>query len=108
MKTGDYDGLFIIRMRGTEQETQSVAREVEELITRLGGQIAVARSMGRRRLAFRIAKQTEGVYHHVRFTAPREQIREFDRLLRLNENIIRFMTISGDEIPAPQEPVAAA
>jgi small subunit ribosomal protein S6 len=64
----------------------------------VGGSIETAQSLGRRKLAFRIAKQMEGHYHLLRFQAPTEQIRELERLFRLNEAVVRFIILSADEI----------
>lgn len=96
----DYEALVILRAAGTEQDAAQHAAQIEEHIKKSGGQIINAQSLGRRRLAFRIARQTEGYYHLVRFRAPSEQIGGLDRLLRLNDTVVRFMILSADDIPA--------
>ena len=98
-KHGSYEALFILRSAGTEQEVSRSAAALEEPIKRLGGQIEQAQSMGRRRLAFRISKQAEGYYHLMRFLAPTDQLRELERLFRLNEGIVRFMILNAEELP---------
>jgi len=67
--------------------------------------------MGRRRLAFRIARQAEGYYHLLRFWADPDQIGELERLFRLNEAIVRFLILSRDHGSLPdqhQAPAASA
>ena len=97
----DYEALVILKAAGTEQELAQHASQLEEQIKKLGGSIATSQSMGRRKLAFRISRQTEGYYHLLRFRAPTEQVSELERLFRLNEVIVRFMILNGEEtVPA--------
>ena len=105
--TRDYESLVIFKAAGTEQELAQQAARIEEQIKKLGGRIEHIQGMGRRRLAFRIARQTEGYYYVFRFHAPTEQVAELERLLRLNEAIVRFMILSEDELVPPAPPPKA-
>ena len=98
MTTRAYEALVIFKGGGTEQEVARQAAQLEEPIKKIGGRIETTQSLGRRKLAFRIAKQAEGHYHLLRFQAPTEQIRELERLFRLNEAVVRFVILSADEI----------
>ncbi|MBI4341551.1 MAG: 30S ribosomal protein S6 [Candidatus Omnitrophica bacterium] len=97
-RTREYEAMIIIRSGGTEQELAQQAARLEEPIKKLGGRIDSIQPMGRRRLAFRIARQTEGCYYVVRFHAPTQQIGELERLFRLNESVVRFIILSEDEL----------
>ena len=96
--TRPYEALVIFKGGGTEQEIARQAAQLEEPIKKIGGRVETTQSLGRRKLAFRIAKQTEGHYHLLRFQAPTEQIRELERFFRLNEAVVRFVILSADEI----------
>ena len=96
MITRGYEALIILKASGTEQEVAQSATQLEEPIKKLGGRIESAQGWGRRRLAFRIARQTEGYYYLVRFTAPTDRLSELKRLYRLNETIVRFLILSQD------------
>lgn len=104
-----YEILTIFKAAGTEQELGQHVAHLEEQVKRQGGVIEVSQQMGRRKLAFRISRQVEGQYHLLRFHAPTEQVGELERLLRLNDAVVRFIILSEDEL-APQQPsrVAAA
>ena len=54
--TREYEALIILRPGGTEQEVGQHAARLEEPIKKLGGRIENVQPMGRRRLAFRIAR----------------------------------------------------
>ena len=105
-RTREYEAMVIVRAGGTEQELAQHAARLEEPIKKLGGRVDTVQPMGRRRLAFRIARQTEGCYYVVRFHAPTQQIGELERLFHLNESIVRFIILTEDELapPARQEP----
>ena len=99
--TRDYEALIILKAAGTEQEIAKHAAQLEDQVKKLGGGIERSQSMGRRKLAFRIARQTEGHYYLLRFRAPTEQVGELERLFRLNESIVRFIILSAEEAAAP-------
>ena len=107
-----YEALIILKTGGTEPEIARLAAQIEEPIRKVGGHPEVNQSMGRRKLAYRIARQSEGYYYLLRFQAPSERIVELERLLRLNGAIVRFMIITQDEAlpltPAPARPAGAA
>jgi len=96
--TRDYEALVIFKAVGTEQDIARLAAQLEALVKKLDGTIAASQNLGRRRLAYRIARQTEGYYHLLRFCAPTGQVAELERLLRLNEAIVRFMILGEDEL----------
>ncbi len=103
MTTRGYEALIILKAAGTEHEMAKHASQLEEPIKKVGGTVESSQSLGRRRLAFRIARQTEGYYYLLRFQAPAERVGEIERLFHLNEAIVRFMILTADEtaLPAP-------
>ena len=106
MMTRPYEALVILKTAGTEQEIARSASALEESIKKIGGRIDDLHGLGRRKLAFRIARQHEGYYYVLRFQAPTEQIPELDRLLRLNDSIVRFIILSAEEVPPVAAPAA--
>ncbi len=103
--TKAYEALVILKTAGTEQDLARHGAQLEELIKRVGGRMVASQNMGRRKLAFRISRQTEGYYYLVRFQAPADHVAELERLLRLNEVVVRFMVLSADDVSTTQ-PVA--
>ena len=97
-----YEALFILRAAGTEEDMTRTAAQLEEPIKRLGGNLEGRQGLGRRKLAFRIAKQSEGHYHLLKFSAPTERLVELERVYRLNEAILRFLIVSDDHAAAPK------
>lgn len=90
--------MIILKAAGTEQDIARSAAQLEEPIKKLGGRIDSSQGWGRRKLAFRIARQAEGYYHLLRFTAPTDRVAEIKRLFRLNEAIVRFVILNRTEV----------
>jgi len=106
--TRGYEALIILKTAGTDQELARAATGLEETVKKVGGSVQALQPMGRRRFSFRIVRQVEGHYYALRFTAPTRQIAELERLLRLNESIVRFIVLCEDELPTASAPKPAA
>ena len=107
MTTRGYEALIILKTMGTEEEMARKAAELDAQVKKMGGSLESSQHLGRRRLAFPIARQSEGHYYLLRFQAPTEQVSELERLFRLNEAIVRFIILTQDEA-APMQSAAAA
>ena len=99
-----YEALVILKTTGTEAELAKTVAQLEEPITRFGGRIENSSSWGRRRLMYRIGRQSEGHYHLVQFHLKPDQLSELKRLLQMNESIVRFMILSREQ----RQPAASA
>lgn len=88
-----YEVLFIVKPTLQDDEVKIKVDFVKEVITKNGGEIAAVVEMGTRKLAYKIDKYERGVYFVIYFTAPTKLIAELVRNLRINEDIIRFLTI---------------
>ncbi|MBI4597319.1 MAG: 30S ribosomal protein S6 [Candidatus Omnitrophica bacterium] len=100
MRTGTYEALVILKTAGSEQDVAKRAAALEEPIKKSGGTIATSHPIGRRRLAFRIARHAEGHYHLLRFSLPAERLADLERLYRLNDAVVRFMILNAEELGA--------
>ena len=105
----EYEALIMLKATGTDTEVAQSVTQLEEPIKKLGGLVDNSKVYGRRRLAYRIARQTEGYYYFIEFRIAPERIEELKRLLRLNEAIVRFLilTRSDHHQPAAQASVPA-
>jgi small subunit ribosomal protein S6 len=80
-------------------EERTVAPSLDKylsVVTTAGGSVDNIDIWGRRRLAFDIAKKSEGIYAVVDFTATPDTAKELDRQLRLNEAVLRTKIIRPD------------
>ncbi len=88
-----YELLTVLKPTLTEEETKAKVDFVREILEKNGAQIAAFQEMGTRRLAYPIQKLERGYYSVFYFTAPTSAILEVERLIRITEEFIRFMSV---------------
>ena len=94
-----YETLIILDPRLNEEEVAALLTKVQETLKTLGGEIGKAESWGKRRLAYDMRKQREGTYAVLESKAEPATIKEFERQLKLNEQVLRYFTT---RVPAPK------
>ena len=92
-----YETMYIINSSLEEAACQELIAQMHGIITNHGGSIDNVDEWGMRDFAYRIDDMTKGYYVVVTFTVGVEGLNEFDRLMRINANVVRHMTISTDE-----------
>jgi small subunit ribosomal protein S6 len=93
-----YESVFIARQDITSAQVEAMADEFTEIITSAGGSIKKREYWGLRSLAYRIKKNRKG--HYVMFnmeTGP-DALREYERIMGLNEDILRFLNLQIEEV----------
>lgn len=88
-----YELLLIFKPTLTEEELKNKIDFTNKLIEENGGEIASILEMGTRKLAYEVKKFERGTYYVYYFKAPAASIKEIERVIRINEEIIKFMTI---------------
>jgi len=92
----NYENLVIVKPTLTAEEIQANIAAIEEVITSNGGEIATTDSMGMRKLAYPIEKNERGYFHVIYYSVAPSAISEIERRFRLNEELLRFVTIKYD------------
>jgi small subunit ribosomal protein S6 len=93
----DYETTFIINASLEDAQIETVITQATEIITRNGGELSATNRWGRKRLAYTIKKKNNGYYVHLEYVAPGQVIPQLERMLLLDENILRFLTIQLDK-----------
>jgi len=88
-----YELLFVLKPTLTDEETKAQIEKVQSNITAQDATIVATDDMGMRKLAYPVEKNERGYYTVVYFQAPGAAIAEIERLLRINEEILKFMTV---------------
>ena len=99
-----YESTFIARPDISSQQVDGLAEQFREILTEAGGEIAKTEYWGLRSLAYRIKKNRKGHYYFMNIDAPPEAISAMEHTMRINEDIIRYLTVRVDEHdpnPAP-------
>ena len=92
-----YEALYVVRPDLADDEIQTIAKEVESLITANGGAIVRSEIWGKRRLAYEVHKFTEGCYILVRLEALPAFVTRLENHFRLTDAIIRYLVVHFDE-----------
>ena len=99
-----YESVIIGRQDLTSSQFETIVEKFISVIESLKGKIKKKESWGLRNLAYKINKNRKGHYILLNIDGPPEAIVEYERLMRLDEDIIRFLTIKIkfiDEKPSP-------
>ena len=99
-----YESTFIARPDISSQQVDGLAEQFREILTEAGGEIAKTEYWGLRSLAYRIKKNRKGHYYFMNIDAPPEAIDAMEHTMRINEDVIRYLTVRVEEHdpnPAP-------
>ena len=87
-----YEILVIVDPRPTDEEVAQLLTRLQDNLKELGGEVTRVDNWGKRRLAYDIRKQREGTYAVFEVSAEPGVVKEFERQLKLNENVLRFLS----------------
>lgn len=93
-----YECVVIARSDVTTQQVDALGEQIAATIAELGGAVKKNEYWGLRSLAYRIKKNRKGHYVLLNLEAPPAAINEMERLLRLNEDVLRFLTVAVEEL----------
>lgn len=94
-----YEGMYIFNTALTDDARQKLLDKITSSIAGKGGEVHKVFDQGRKKLASPINKKREGHYFLLYFSLPTEAMEKLWREYRLNEDILRFMTLQAERIP---------
>lgn len=92
-----YEIMFIVRPDMEEVEIKKTAEEMKKVLTDKNSNIIEEKSMGQRELAYEIKKFKTGYYYLYIVEAGVDAINEFDRITRINENLLRHLIVKVED-----------
>lgn len=92
-----YEMVFLVHPDLDEQAVQSLTRELQERVQRIGGKVTYVNFWGKRPLAYPIRKRREAYYVLLHLNAPAGNMHELHRYLRYKEAIVRYLIVRRDE-----------
>lgn len=93
-----YETVFIARQDLTEAQVKDMAERFGKIITANGGKIHKTEHWGLRTLAYRINKSRKGHYVLIESDAPSDAVIELERNLRLDEDVVRSLTVREEKL----------
>lgn len=88
-----YEHVFLARQDASPQQVDALIEQLKSIIESNGGKIAKVENWGLKSLAYRIKKNRKAYYALLNIDAPAPALAEMERQMRINEDILRFMTV---------------
>lgn len=93
-----YETTYILRPDVSESAGKTFLEKLKGIIAAHQGQVIAVEDWGKRRLAYPIQKETRGYYTYILYTGNNSLVAELERNLRINEQVIRFLSVHiGDD-----------
>ncbi len=93
-----YESVFIARQDISGSQVDQLADSLVKIIQDGGGQVTKKEFWGLRNLAYKIKKNRKGHYVLMNIDSPSDAVLEMERNMRLNEDVIRYLTVRVDEL----------
>lgn len=92
-----YEVVFIVDPDTNEEDTTRLIENLQRTVADLGGEVSKTENMGRRALAYKIGRKTEGIYMLFEINGSGREIAELERRMRVNDQVMRYLTVRVDE-----------
>lgn len=93
-----YEGMYILNAGLSDDARTKALEKLEQQIAGKGGEVKKVHDWGRRRLAYEIDGKREGHYYILYFELPTSAMKEVWDEYHLNEDLVRFMTVTAEEV----------
>ena len=94
-----YECVYIARQELTAAQAEQLSKDFTKIVSSNSGEIKRQEYWGLRNLAYKIRKNRKGHYTMFHIEAPASTIEELERNMRLNEDILRYLTVKIDKLP---------
>jgi small subunit ribosomal protein S6 len=102
-----YETMYILRPDLGDEQVEQIISKYENLLREQGADNIQSQNRGKRRLAYEIKKQRDGIYIQLNYTGPGKVIAVLERAMRLSEEVIRYLTIN-QQVKEPKASTEAA
>ena len=93
-----YENVFIARQDVPQTQVETLTKQFTDLVAAQGGTVSKNEYWGLRSLTFRIKKNRKGHYTLLNIDAPSAAVKELERTMSINEDIIRYLTVRVDKL----------
>ena len=99
----EYETTYVARPDLTDEQMSRITTKIEGLVGSGGGTMLVAEDWGKRKLAYLIRKHARGHYIYLNYCGPSPIVLEIERNLRLEDDLLRFLTVKIETDIVPEE-----
>ncbi len=91
-----YETIFIVKTSLSDDEVAALVAKVRGVIEKQGGEILKVENWGKKKLAYEVRKEKKGTYVFYRFRGPGSVVAELERQYRVEDAIIKFLSVKCD------------
>lgn len=88
-----YEHVLLVRQDATPQQVDALVEQMKSVVEAGGGTFGKVENWGLRSLAYRVRKNRKAYYALININAPHAAVAEMERQLRINEDVLRFLTV---------------
>ena len=92
-----YEVVFIIDPDTSEEDLTRLTENLRAIVTDQGGSVTKSEVMGRRQLAYKVGRKSEGLYVLFEVEGTGREIAELERRMRVSDQVLRYLTVRVDE-----------
>jgi small subunit ribosomal protein S6 len=92
-----YETMLVLKPDLEPEKTAETVAKYQSLVQEHGGEVTQLEELGKRRLAYEIKKYREGYYVVMQYNAPNDFTRELERIMRIDDNVLRYLTVRMSE-----------
>ena len=93
-----YEHVVLVRQDVSTQQVEELTAQLKGVVEQLGGKVAKIEQWGPKSLAYRLRKNRKAHFTFMNLNAPPAAINEIERLERLNEDVLRYLTVRVEEL----------
>ena len=97
---GLYEHVFLVRQDATPAQVEALVEQYKGVITAGGGKVEKVESWGLKSLTYRVKKNRKAHFTLMNIASPAPAVKEMERQMLISEDVIRFMTVSVEELEA--------
>ncbi|MFN3361782.1 MAG: 30S ribosomal protein S6 [Pseudanabaenaceae cyanobacterium] len=93
-----YETMYIIRPDLPDADVEAVINKYQTLLqeNQQQGDYIIVQNRGKRRMEYKIKKHREGIYVQMNYSGPPTIVAALERMMRIDENVLRFLTLSRE------------
>jgi len=101
-----YESIFIIRPSLSDDDTNKLIEKMKGLLEKAGAPLLILENWGKKKLAYEIKRERRGTFVYLHFKAAGNVVGELEHAYRLEDSVLKFLTVRLEHPPAPK-PAAA-
>lgn len=96
-----YESIFIVRPTLTDDDTAKLIDKMKGVLEKTGASLLKLENWGKKKLAYEVKRERKGTFVYLYFNAKGDAINELERSYRLEDSVLKFMTIRLEKPLAP-------